>query len=32
MSEAEALNELAIIVEKTRLMFVFWKFKEVIMK
>lgn len=32
MSEAEARAELALLCDRTRLLFVFWKVKEVVMK
>ena len=32
MSEIEAREELALLVDRTRLMFVFWKVKEITMK
>jgi len=32
MSEADARSELALLCDRTRLMFVFWKVKEITMK
>ena len=32
MNEIEAREELALLVDRTRLMFVFWKVKEITMK